>query len=109
MNPPLLDALDSALRAEREALAAHEPEALLRSTEAKLAALHALDGVPPSDADAERIAALAAYNRENGLLLARHRRAVAFALRQLGHAEAVGYGPRGQRASPAWQRPIAIA
>jgi len=109
MNPPLLDALEAALRAEREALSGQEPEALLRSTEAKLAALRALDGLPPATADADRIAALAAYNRENGLLLARHRRAVAFALRQLGHAEAVGYGPRGQHARPGWQRPIAIA
>jgi len=109
MSPPLLDALDAALRAEREALAGQEPEALLRSTTAKLEALRALDGVPPATVDTGRIAALAAYNRENGLLLARHRRAVTFALRQLGHAEAVGYDPRGQRARHAWQRPIAIA
>ncbi|MBS3959502.1 MAG: flagellar protein FlgN [Xanthomonadaceae bacterium] len=104
-----LDALETALRAEREALAGADPEALLRSTAAKLAALDAVGGLAPEAEDAPRIAALAAYNRENGLLLSRHRRAVAFALRQLGHTEACGYGPRGQHAQQGWQRPIAVA
>jgi hypothetical protein len=52
---------------------------------------------------------LAEYNRENGLMLARRRRAVAFALRQLGRSEAVGYDTRGQRAQGSWSRPIAVA
>lgn len=109
MSTALLDTLDAALRAERDALVSTDPEALLRSTEAKQAALQALEAAPPSAQDADRLGALAAYNRENGLLLARHRRAVSFALRQLGHAEPVGYDPRGQRARSAWQRPIAVA
>jgi hypothetical protein len=109
MTQRLLDTLEAALRAEREALAGQDVEALLRSTEAKLQALKAVESAPIAPADGERIAALAEYNRENGLMLARHRRAVAFALHQLGRHEAVGYDPRGQRAQAAWTRPIAVA
>ena len=109
MTAPLLDALEAALRAERDALAGQDVEALLRSTEAKLQALRAAESAALSSADAERVAALAEYNRENGLMLARRRRAVAFALRQLGRTEAVGYDPRGQRAQRGWSRTIAVA
>ena len=109
MTAPLLDALEAALRAERDALNGQDVEALLRSTEAKLQALRAAESAPLGAADGPRVAALAAFNRENGLMLARRRRAVAFALRQLGHAEAVGYDTRGQRAQGTWSRPIAVA
>ncbi len=109
MTAHLLDALDAALRAERDALAGQDVEALLRSTEAKLQALRAVESMPLATADAGRVAALAAYNRENGLMLARRRRSVAFALRQLGRTEAVGYDRAGQRAPSAWTRPIAVA
>lgn len=109
MTATLLDALEAALRAERDALAGQDVEALLRSTEAKLQALRAAESAGLNSGDAPRVAALAEYNRENGLMLARRRRAVAFALRQLGRSEAVGYDPRGQRAQGTWSRPIAVA
>lgn len=109
MTALLLDALEAALHAERDALSGQDVEALLRSTEAKLQALRAAESATLGAADATRVAALAAYNRENGLMLARRRRAVAFALRQLGRGEAVGYDTRGQRAHGAWTRSIAIA
>jgi len=109
MTDALLDRLEAALHAEREALAGQDVEALLRSTEAKLQALKAVEAAPVAPHDRARIARLAELNRENGLMLARHRRAVAFALRQLGRSEAEGYDPRGQRAQGAWTRPIAVA
>ncbi len=109
MTSALLDALEAALRAERDALGGQDVEALLRSTEAKLQALRAVETAAPNSTDAARITALAAYNRENGLMLARRRRAVTFALHELGRGEAVGYDPRGQRASQGWVRPIAVA
>ncbi len=109
MSTHLLDALETALRAERDALGGQDVDALLRSTEAKLQALRAAESAPPGAFDAARVAALAVFNRENGLMLARRRRAVAFALRQLGRSEAVGYDPRGQRAQGQWTRPIAVA
>ena len=109
MTATLLDALEAALRAERDALAGQDVEALLRSTEAKLHALRAAESAPLSREDAPRVARLAEFNRENGLMLARHRRAVSFALRQLGHGEAVGYDRGGQRAASSWSRPIAVA
>lgn len=109
MTALLLDALEAALHAERDALSGQDVEALLRSTEAKLQALRAAESATLGAADATRVAALAAYNRENGLMLARRRRAVAFALRQLGRGETVGYDTRGQRAHGQWTRSIAIA
>lgn len=109
MTATLLDALEAALRAEREALHGQDVESLLRSTEAKLQALRAAESAQLGSEDAPRVAALADYNRENGLMLARRRRAVSFALRQLGRTEAVGYDTRGQRAQDTWSRPIAVA
>ena len=109
MTALLLDALEAALHAERDALSGQDVEALLRSTEAKLRALRAAESANPGQEHAARVTTLAAYNRENGLMLARRRRAVAFALRQLGRVEAVGYDPRGQHATSAWIRPIAVA
>jgi len=109
MTAALLDALEAALRAERDALNGQDVEALLRSTEAKLQALKAVEAAAPGGEDHARIAALADYNRENGLMLARRRRAVAFALKQLGRGETVGYDPRGQRTQGQWTRPIAVA
>lgn len=109
MTAHLLDALEAALHAERDALAGQDVEALLRSTEAKLQALRAAESAALPREDAARVAKLAEFNRENGLILARHRRAVAFALRQLGRGEAVGYDRGGQRAPSGWTRPIAVA
>lgn len=109
MTARLLDALEAALHAEREALSGQDVEALLRSTEAKLQALRAAEAAVLAPEDSAQVAHLAAYNRENGLMLARRRRAVAFALRQLGRSEAVGYDRGGQRAASGWTRPIAVA
>jgi len=109
MTSHALDVLESALKAERDALNGQDVEALLHSTEGKMQALRLAEAsVMPADAS-ERISALASYNRENGLLLARRRRAVAFALRQLGRSESVGYDTRGNRAHSAYSRSIAIA
>ena len=109
MTAALLDALEAALHAERDALAGTDVEALLRSTEAKLQALRAAESSGLTSDDAPRVSALAQFNRDNGLMLARRRRAVAFALRQLGRSEAVGYDRGGQRAHGQWSRPIAVA
>ena len=57
MTAPLLDALEAALRAERDALSGQDVEALLRSTEAKLQALRAAESAGLSSADAPRVAA----------------------------------------------------
>jgi len=109
MNVTALDDLEAALKAERDALSGSDVEALLVSTEAKLKALRAAEAAPLAADDAPRVQALAQYNRENGLLLARRRRAVAFALGQLGRTEPTGYDPRGQRAGAGYSRPIAVA
>lgn len=109
MNATVLDALENALKAERDALSGSDVEPLLLSTEAKLAALRAAETAPLGAQDAPRVQALAQYNRENGLMLARRRRAVAFALRQLGRAEPTGYTQRGQRSVAGCTRPIAVA
>lgn len=52
MTALLLDALDAALRAERDALSGQDVEALLRSTEAKLQALRAAESTNLGAADA---------------------------------------------------------
>jgi hypothetical protein len=110
VNAHPLDVLEHALEAEREALLGHDVEALVRSTEAKLAALRAVEGAaPPLDAH-QRVQALAELNRQNGLLLARRRRAVGFALRQLGRSDGPsGYDARGKAASAYTSRALAVA
>jgi len=96
------DALELALAAERRALLEHDIDALLSSTAAKLAALRAAESLPVEAGSAERLLALRDLNQANGILLARRRREVGWALRQLGRVESTGvYDATGQTgASP---------
>lgn len=95
IDPPL-EALELALKAEREALLAHDVDALLASTAAKLAALHRAESSPDTAA-AERLAELRALNQANSVLLARRRREVSWALRHLGRIESTSvYDSTGQ-------------
>lgn len=92
-----LEALESALNAERRALLEHDAEALMSSTAAKLAALRQAESLPPDTRHAGRLAALRDFNQANGILLARRRREVSWALRHLGRVESTGvYDATGQ-------------
>ncbi|MFC4729119.1 flagellar protein FlgN [Coralloluteibacterium thermophilus] len=104
-----LDRLAEALAAERRALLEHDVDALLRATEAKLAALRAVEAEPqPADAG-ERVRALAELNRANGALLARRRREVTWALRHLGRVDAApGYDARGVAGGGSLPRALAV-
>ena len=105
---PPLDALETALNAERRALLEHDVDALMRSTQAKLDALTAAERLAntASDVDVVRITQLHELNRANAVLLARRRRELAWTLRHLGRAEANGvYDGTGQsimRANSRW-------
>lgn len=93
----VLAELEQALQAERQALVDHDVESLLRSTEAKLAAVRALQGLPADAVPAERVRALGDLNQANHVLLSRRRREVAWALRHLGRVESAGvYDASGQ-------------
>lgn len=111
MAADVLDRLEAALIAERDALRGHDTEALTRTTEAKIAALRAVEsqGTGLARPGAERLRHLAQMNRENGILLARRRRAVTFALRQLGHSDTSSYNVRGHYASAPARRVLATA
>lgn len=92
-----LDALERALQDERRALLDNDAEALLRSTQAKIVALRTAETLQPGHADAARVTALSELNRSNGILLARRRREVTWALRHLGRVETSGvYDAGGQ-------------
>jgi hypothetical protein len=92
-----LDMLEQTLQAERRALLEHDVDGLLRSTETKLAAVRALQGLPAAALPADRVGALAALNQANHALLARRRREVAWTLRHLGRMESTGvYDASGQ-------------
>ncbi len=94
---PALEALEQALKAEREALLAHDVDALLASTDAKLAALRRAESLAPDAGAAERLGELRAFNQANGVLLARRRREVNWALRHLGRIESTSvYDAAGQ-------------
>lgn len=92
-----LDALERALQDERRALLDNDADALMQSTQAKLAALRRAETLQPGHADAPRVTALSELNRANGILLARRRREVSWALRHLGRVESSGvYDAGGQ-------------
>lgn len=93
----VLTELEQALQAERRALLDHDVEALLRSTQAKLAAVRAVQSLPATAAEPERVARLSELNQANHILLNRRRREVGWALRQLGRVESSGvYDASGQ-------------
>lgn len=91
------EALERALNAERRALLEHDVDALLASTAAKLDALRRAETAAPDAATAERLTALRLLNQDNGVLLARRRREVTWALRHIGRVESTGvYDCNGQ-------------
>ncbi len=83
-----LEALEHALHEERRALLEHDVDALLRSTQAKLAALRQAEALTVAAGDGARVAALSELNQANGALLARRRREVNWSLRHLGRLDA---------------------
>ena len=104
-----LDALESALQAERRALLEHDVDGLMRSTQAKLEALAAAERVARPD-DMARVGELHELNRANAVLLARRRREVSWALRQLGRSEASSaYDAKGQAHLLHTRKPLAVA
>lgn len=108
MSEPL-QRLSEALDDERQALVAHDVHALIRATGAKLEALRTLENALPVG-QAEQVAELAERNRANGVLLARRRREVNWALRQLGRSEdAPAYDAKGQAQQSRGGRPLAVA
>lgn len=97
LAPDAMIELERALHDERRALLENDVEALLRSTQAKLAAVRALQNLPAGAAAADRVSALNALNQANHILLARRRREVNWALRHLGRVESAGvYDASGQ-------------
>ncbi|KAF1017182.1 MAG: hypothetical protein GAK31_00441 [Stenotrophomonas maltophilia] len=108
MSEPL-QRLSDALDVERQALVDHDVHALIRATSAKLKALRVLEGAPPVG-EGELLQALSERNRANGVLLARRRREVNWALRQLGRSEdAAAYDAKGQAHNVTARRPLAVA
>lgn len=108
MSEPL-QRLGEALASERKALLEHDVEGLMAATAAKLQALRELEQDVPHGQRA-RLAELAEANRANGVLLARRRREVTWALRHLGRSEsAPAYDARGQNYTLNASRAIAVA
>ena len=100
-----LQRLSAALEEERRAiLKAHQEEALATALEAAAAGY----GFP--DELQGRLTELAEMNHANGILLARRRREVNWALRHLGRAESSGaYDAQGQTSTLSAPRPLAVA
>lgn len=96
-GPNPLDQLEQALHAERCALIDHDVDALLRSTQTKLAAVRMLQALPAETIAPMRVSELNALNQANHALLARRRREVTWTLRHLGRIDSVGvYDALGQ-------------
>jgi len=114
MNIPvntLLQQLSDALAGERQALLEHDVQALMQATSAKLGLLRALESDMCGDEQAGAwLRELAEVNRANGALLARRRREVSWALRQLGRSEsAPSYDAQGQSTTLHASRSLAVA
>lgn len=114
MTPAPLQRLSAALGEERRAILEHDVEALVRATQEKLEALRALEAAAAGfgfpDELQGRLAELAEMNHVNGILLARRRREVNWALRHLGRTESSGaYDAQGQTATLSATRPLAVA
>lgn len=104
-----LQRLSDALDDERQALIAHDVHALIRATGEKLEALRVLEVSPPLE-HVSRLQELAERNVANGVLLARRRREVNWALRQLGRSESgSAYDAKGQAQLLHTRRPLAVA
>lgn len=104
-----LEALEQALNSERRALLDHDVDALLQSTAAKLVALRRAEALPADASAVERVTALRALNQANGVLLARRRREVNWALRHLGRLESTGvYDASGQSGSRPQARSLGV-
>ncbi|WDS36860.1 flagellar protein FlgN [Pseudoxanthomonas sp.] len=104
-----LQRLGEALAGERQALLEHDVQGLMQATRDKLEALRALEADVPRD-QRERLLELADANRANGVLLARRRREVNWALRHLGRSEsAPSYDANGQSTTLQASRSLAIA
>lgn len=104
-----LGALEQALQEERRALLDNDVMALLASTEAKVRALRQAEANPPPAAAAERLDDLRRLNQANGVLLARRRREVDWALRHLGRVESTGtYNAAGLAGTRAHGRSLAV-
>jgi hypothetical protein len=96
-EPAALATLEQALHAERRALLEHDVEALLQSTQSKLAAVRVLQSLSPASVAADRLTELSAFNQANHVLLARRKREVSWTLRYLGRMESAGvYDALGQ-------------
>lgn len=108
MGDPL-ERLSDALDGEQRALIEHDVAALVAATGKKLEALRELERQPPLH-NADRLKELAERNHANGVLLARRRREVNWALRQLGRSEAApSYDAKGQAQTVHARRPLAVA
>ncbi|WP_313398388.1 flagellar protein FlgN [Stenotrophomonas sp.] len=108
MGDPL-ERLSDALDGEQRALIEHDVAALVAATGKKLEALRELERQPPLH-NADRLKELAERNHANGVLLARRRREVNWALRQLGRSEAApAYDAKGQAQTVHARRPLAVA
>jgi len=109
MTAEPLHRLAAALEGERHALVHNDVTALVQATQDKLAALRELEQSPPVE-HAERLRELAQRNLANGRLLARRRREVNLALRQLGRSEvAPAYGANGHTGHVIRPRSLAVA
>ena len=109
MTTEPLQQLATALEGERNALVHNDVTALVQATADKLAALRAMEQSPPVG-QGERLRELAERNLANGRLLARRRREVNLALRQLGRSEAApSYDAKGQAQTVHARRPLAVA
>jgi flagellar biosynthesis/type III secretory pathway chaperone len=105
----LLQRLAGALAEERRALIEHDVAGLVAATRDKLEVLHALQLEQPVGQQA-RLRELARANRANGVLLARRRREVNWALCHLGRSErAPAYDASGQSSTLQASRMIAVA
>ncbi len=114
MSQAFLQRLSTALGEERRAILEHDVEALVRCTQEKLEALRALEAAAAGfgfpDELQGRLSELAEMNHANGILLARRRREVNWALRHLGRSESNGaYDAQGQTSTVSAIRPLAVA
>lgn len=106
---PLLDALERALHAERDALLCNDADALLASSRAKLVALREVQAGTLAPDVEPRLRELSELNQANGALLSRRRREVNWALRHLGRQDGDGtYTAAGQASMQLGQRVLGV-